>query len=89
MINFYDQNKKLLLKIRRSYFLSSQLLSSFQIITSQNQARINSPNFTAFGTSPLILPKNYELGAMPNGILLSALPSVLPHSQRPKHVAQG
>jgi hypothetical protein len=50
-----------------NHFFSSQLLSSFQRITSQNQARITSPDSTAFDIAPLILPVNQELGAVPNG----------------------
>jgi hypothetical protein len=66
MINFYYQNKESLLRIRRSYFFSSQLLSSFQRITSQNQVRITSPDSVAFDTTHQILIENQKLRAVPN-----------------------
>jgi hypothetical protein len=47
-------------------FFSSQLLSSFQIITSQNQIRITSPDFTAFNITHIILPKNQKLETVSN-----------------------
>jgi hypothetical protein len=47
-------------------FFSSQLLSSFQIITSQNQPIITYPEKTSFDRAPLILPENQELGVVPN-----------------------
>jgi hypothetical protein len=66
MINFYDQNRESLLRIRRSYFFSSQLLSLFQRIISQNQVRITSLDSAAFGTASMILSENQELRAMSN-----------------------
>jgi hypothetical protein len=40
------------------------------MITSQNQTRINSLDFVAFGTAPLILLENQELRAVSNGALM-------------------
>jgi hypothetical protein len=56
-------------------FFSSQLLSSFQRITLQNQPRIT--DSAAFSTTPLILPENQELGVVPNGASISICKKVL------------
>jgi hypothetical protein len=47
-------------------FFSSQLLSLFQRIISQNQVRITSLDSAAFGTASMILSENQELRAMSN-----------------------
>jgi hypothetical protein len=57
-------------ELEEATFFSSQLFNSFQRITSQNQARITTPDSVAFDTASLILSENQELGVVPNGALV-------------------
>jgi hypothetical protein len=49
------------------FILYNKFLVPEHKITSQNQTRTISPDSATFDIAPLILPKNQELGAIPNG----------------------
>jgi hypothetical protein len=67
MIFFRIRTENHFLELEESTFFISRLLSSFQRITSQNQARIIASDSTMFVIAPLILAENQVLRAVPNG----------------------